>query len=51
MTGIASNLAPPFETVLIQIKHHLHHFPRGLLRLLVILFEVTLYVTETALHS
>ncbi len=51
MTGIASHFAPAIEILLVQRKHHLHHFAGGLLGFLVILIESAADMTEIAFHS
>ena len=49
MTGVASYFAMAVEIVFIDRKHHLHHFPRGLLWLLVVFVVSILIVAELAL--
>src|SRR5580658_800865 len=48
MAGIASHLAMSLEVILINSEHHLHHFPRGLLRFLVVLLKRALHMAKLA---
>jgi hypothetical protein len=41
----------PVEIVRIDGEHHLHHFARGLLRLLVVFLKCALHMAEIALNS
>src|SRR5271156_3692758 len=51
VAGVASHLAMALEVLLINGEHHLHHFPRHQLRLLVVLLERALHMTKLALHA
>src|ERR1022692_552595 len=48
---IAGHFAMSPEVILINGKHHLHHFPCRLLRLLVVLLERALHVAKFAAHA
>ena len=51
MAGIAGHGTMTLEVVLVDGKHHFHHFARGLLVFLVVLFERILHVAELAFHA
>ena len=51
MTGVAGHLSVTLKIFLVNGEHHLHHLPRHLFRLLIILLECALHVAETAFHS
>src|ERR1700756_3872855 len=51
MTGVAGYFAMAIEIILVDGEHHLHHFSRGLLWLLVVFVESILNVAELALNS
>ena len=51
MAGIASHLTLTVEVIFINSEHHLHHFARGLLWLLIVLLERALHVAELTLHA
>src|SRR5713101_3377658 len=51
MAGVASYLALPLKVFLVDGEHHLHHLPRHLLWLLIVLFKCSFHVAEAAFHS